>query len=122
MAGRVDLIIVGNHGGTNVGWSFAKSCAQLDMRASYADARLAFAGPSWARRLHWHVLGHRPSRLGSFSRRLLRTCQELRPRRLLTTGLAPVGDAALRSIAKLGIQLVNYLTDDPWNRACRAQW
>lgn len=74
------------------------------------------------RRTAWWLLGHRPPRLASFSADVLRICQQLRPRYLLTTGLAPVNRMALEAIGSLGINRLNYLTDDPWNPAFRARW
>jgi spore maturation protein CgeB len=41
---------------------------------------------------------------------------------MLSTGLAPIEAWALEAIGKLGVQRLNYLTDDPWNPAHRALW
>lgn len=117
-----DLLLVGNRGGTNVGWSLWNASVEIGIRAHFADAREASRAPAFARRIAWRLLGHRPPRLAGFSAELVRLCQEMRPRCLLTTGLAPVNRKALEAIGRMGITRLNYLTDDPWNPAFRARW
>src|SRR5690606_37491883 len=41
---------------------------------------------------------------------------------VITTGIAPVDRACLQDLSAQGIRLVNFLTDDPWNRAHYAPW
>ena len=41
---------------------------------------------------------------------------------MLSTGLAPLDTRVLATIGELGIQRLNYLTDNPWNRALAAPW
>jgi len=117
-----DLLIAGNAGGANVGWSLSNASVELGIRARFVDARRAFEAPLWMRQTAWRLLGHRPAHLARFSAELAGLCEELRPRRLLTTGLAPVSRRALASIGHLGVERLNYLTDDPWNPAFRARW
>ena len=117
-----DLLIVGNAGGTHVGWSLSNASVELGIRARFLDARRAFEAPLWMRQTAWRLLGHKPAHLARFSAELVRLCEELRPRRLLATGLAPVNRRALESIGRLGVERLNYLTDDPWNPAFRARW
>jgi hypothetical protein len=117
-----DLLLVGNQGGTNVGWSLYQACPNLGLAAHFADALQAAAAPAWKRRISWRLLGHRPARLSNFSSQVLGLCQNLRPATLLATGLAPITRPTLQAIGNLGIARLNYLTDDPWNPAFRARW
>jgi hypothetical protein len=117
-----DLLLVGNRGGTNVGWSLWHASIGLGIHAHFADALQASASPVWRRRIAWRLLGHRPPRLASFSSDLVRLCRQLQPRCLLATGLAPVNRKALYAIGNMGVNRLNYLTDDPWNPAFRAPW
>jgi spore maturation protein CgeB len=88
----------------------------------FQDVRQAY-GASWAiRKFNWWFREHYPSRLRLFSESTVRVCEQTRPRWLVTVGLAPLSEAALRAIGKLGVQRMNFLTDDPWNRAHFARW
>ena len=49
-------------------------------------------------------------------------CGEVRPKWLLTTGFAPVEHYALDEVRRLGVETINYLTDDPWNEGARRKW
>jgi spore maturation protein CgeB len=72
--------------------------------------------------MNWWMRGRRPTRLNAFSERVVATCRAEQPDFLVATGIAPIEKAALEQIGKLGIQRLNYLTDDPWNRSHRAPW
>jgi spore maturation protein CgeB len=66
--------------------------------------------------------GHRPTFLDEFSQYVLETCQTFKPDYLLVTGITPPGAAVLRAIQQMGITTINYLTDDPWNKAQASEW
>jgi len=57
-----------------------------------------------------------------FSEEVVAACRCDKPAYLLTTGLAPVRSAELARIGAQGIVRMNFLTDDPWNPAHRADW
>jgi hypothetical protein len=116
------LLLVGNQGGTNVGWSLWHASEELAITAHFSDALQASESPAWKRRIAWRLLGHRPPRLATFSADLLRLCEQVRPRTLLATGFAPVTRRTLEAMGQMGISRLNYLTDDPWNPAFRARW
>jgi hypothetical protein len=113
---------VGNRGGTNVGHSLEQGALRSQYEVKMLQSADAMKGPTWLRRLNWHLLGRRPTGLREFSWRLLRLCEEWKPRVMLTTGQAPVSATVLRRIGELGIIRANFLTDDPWNPVHRARW
>ena len=117
-----ELVIVGAKGGTNVGESLFVGASELGLSAELVDVKAAWEGPTLARRLSWHLLGRRPLRLGRFGKELLARASVLRPRWLLTVGIAPVDLNTVRSLRAIGIKVFNYLTDDPWNPAHQAPW
>src|SRR5206468_2759300 len=49
-------------------------------------------------------------------------CHQWHPDILLTTGISPVTGQFLERVGSLGVVRLNYLTDDPWNRAHYAPW
>ena len=105
-----------------MGDSFYRAAGKLGIQAEIIDTRLSNAAPAWQRRISWHLLGRRPVYMDGFSKMVLQYCRESRPDVVLTTGLAPVTRKVLIEIAKLGIKRINFLTDDPWNKAHRAEW
>lgn len=116
------LLMVGHFGEVHVGRHLAAGAESLGLSVTRCDAREAFAGPRWVARVSWRLLGHRPPRLGPFSRRVQRACEVARPALLLATGLAPITAAVVRRLRALGTVTVNYLTDDPWNPTHRSAW
>src|SRR5437763_706527 len=116
------LLLVGNKGGTNVGQSLWRAAHEIGLDVCMCDAREAFAAPVLVRMLSWRLGGHRPPRLGRFSREVVARCKEFQPRWLLATGLAPLPSDALAAIGELEIERINYLTDDPWNPGFRSSW
>jgi spore maturation protein CgeB len=120
--GRLDVLIVGNAGGTNVGASFCRGAARLGINAHLCDSLQASAGSRLLRAFNWRVRGHRPAYLGRFGSSVVQLCRAQRPRVLLSTGLAPLSAKHLSEIGEMGIRRLNYLTDDPWNRAFAASW
>jgi glycosyltransferase involved in cell wall biosynthesis len=119
-AGR--LLLVGNLGGTNIGASLWTAAGGLGIDSQFCDAHQAAAAPRWLRSAFWHLGGHRPVHLRRFSRTVLAACHAFRPTWLLATGIAPLEAACLRAARQLGIRVLNYLTDDPWNPSHKARW
>jgi len=115
------VVVVGKTGGTNVGASLYRAAEQRGYEASIVDMGRAYDGPWWQRAFCWHVLGHRPPRLNTFSRNLVDHVREVQPDVLLTTGLAPITGVALAAVKNAGIRCVNFSTDDPWNPNHRAR-
>lgn len=116
------IAIVGGEGGTKIGDSLRRAALRLGHGVELADSDRAFAGPSWLRRISWHLLGHRPPRLDAFGEAVLRSLRGARCDVLVATGLAPLSRRVLDAIGRLGVVRINYLTDDPWNPAHRAGW
>lgn len=117
------LLIVGIPSGTNVGESLYKAAQQLNLQTTFIDTRLAYQASALVRRFNWYLRGKRPTKLDSFSQYIVRVCHEIKPQVLLTTGLiAAINRQALREIAYMGIKTINFLTDDPWNKAHYAPW
>lgn len=115
------LLIVGNPSEIHVGSHLAKAARMLGIEVDMLDMTQAFAAPRVVRSLWWRW-DRRPFRLRTFSRAVVEQCRTFQPTWLLTTGLAPVDEAALQEIGRMGIARLNYLTDDPWNPAHRARW
>lgn len=116
------LLIVGVPLPFHIGAYFDKAAQAMGVASTISDAQAAFAAPLWIRRFTWHLLGKRPPRLSVFGKAVIQHCKELNPRWVLATGTAPLDKATLQAIGQLGIERLNYLTDDPWNPAHRSRW
>lgn len=116
------LVLVANPAPTHVGRHFLNAARSLGWQVEILDVNAAFVGPSLVRRFCWHLLGHRPLRLGHFSRAVQARCLALKPDLVLATGIAPLDARSLLAMKSAGTTVVNFLTDDPWNAAHRAPW
>ena len=118
----LDLAIVGNAGGTNIGESLRAAALASGHRVQFFNAYEANAGNRFVRAFYWRVLGRRPVRLKRFAAAVVERCAAARPQVLLATGAAPLDARALLALRRLGTVCVNYSTDDPWNPGSRAEW
>lgn len=60
--------------------------------------------------------------LSHFSRRIAESCETIRPAILLSTGMSGPERRELEAIRRLGTVIINYSTDDPWNRNLASKW
>jgi len=116
------ILLVGNPESVHVGTHLHQAAETAGLRVMFSDVRRAFAGPAWRVKFNWWMRGHRPPRLRPFSQEVVQACREFHPLWLLATGLAPLDASALQAIGQLGVQRLNYLTDDPLNSAHRSPW
>ncbi|MFM1799718.1 MAG: hypothetical protein RLZZ117_1996 [Cyanobacteriota bacterium] len=88
-----------------------------DIAVAYTSATPAFA-PSMARRrgkLFYRLADRRTWEWWGFQRTLVARLQLLKPQLVLVTGILPLAPAVFSTVHRQGGQVVNYLTDDPWN-------
>ncbi len=116
------ILVVGNPHPIHVGAHFFHAACSSDFATSMCDTRLAFDAPWPVVKFNWHLRKHRPPRLYAFGAHVIETCYCFKPDVLLCTGLAPLDSNILKKIGRLGIQRLNFLTDDPWNPAHYAPW
>jgi spore maturation protein CgeB len=116
------LLIVGNRGGSNIGESFERAAAQVGMETHLMEAKYALSPSPWVQRWHWWLCGRRPARLRSFSQQVADFAYRWKPDCLIATGIIPLDDLAMRALKKLGVRLLNYLTDDPWSYTHYSSW
>lgn len=116
------LLIVGSAEGTHVGAHFLTAARSLGLEAQLCDVRDAYAGSWWRRKTAWWAFGRRPARLSRFGHDVVTTAREWKADCVLATGIAPLDRGALTALGQLGARRVNFLTDDPWNRAQHAPW
>jgi hypothetical protein len=116
------VLLVGVPAIEHMGGHFLAAAPSAGVMASILDTREAWTGLRLYDRLHYHLRGKRPTALVRFSKRVLATCQALRPDVLLSIGIAPLSAECLHLIGGLGVRRTNFLTDDPWNTSNRAEF
>ena len=106
----------------HVGRHLTEAAEQLRIDFRVMSPALAFDAPWLISKINWHVRGHRPTRLEEFGRRALEVCTSFHATHVIATGVVPLSADVLRALHKAGVRVVNWLTDDPWNKAHRAPW
>jgi len=117
------VLIVGNQNGTHIGGSLR--CASLkisNFAFDFFDSSLAYQGPSLVAKIAHRFFDKRPLAMREFNYNVLGICKKMRPNLLITTGMSPLSGKTLSKIKALNVECLNYLTDDPWNRAHRSNW
>jgi glycosyltransferase involved in cell wall biosynthesis len=121
-AAGIDVLVVGNAGGTNVGQSLVKVAQERGLTHYLMDQRQAYSNNRVWQSINWRLAGHRPANLTAFSNSVLAAVQTYRPKTLISTGISPINASTLSAIRNLGTRLINFSTDDPWNRTMRAKF
>jgi spore maturation protein CgeB len=116
------LLIVGVRQDGHMGSYLSSAARQLCLDYSIVDAANAHASNRSVRSAYWHLLGRRPAHLRRFSAQVHDICVAARPEVVLTTGCAPLDRSQIERLRGLGLRVINYSTDDPWNPTQRAKW
>jgi spore maturation protein CgeB len=115
------LLLVCNTHPEHMGGFLYQAALSLGLETIVHDVRLAQKGPRWAAVAAWRF-DRRPLRLHGYGKSLLQRCVEFQPRLVLCVGNAPVTREVLLGMQKMGIQVFDYLTDDPWNPGQYSSW
>src|SRR5580704_17449796 len=116
------ILIVGFSQPGQMGAYLASAARQLGLDVQIIDANTAEASTRIGQIFHWRLRGKRPARLDQFGAQVLHTCAVMGHRVVITTGRAPLDRSHIESLRDVGVNVINYSTDDPWNPNLRAQW
>lgn len=114
------LLIVGHPGQMHVAHHFECAARALGIAAKVLDFRMAY-GKGLIQRIAWRF-DRTPCYIKSFERRFTTNIAEWKPDLVLATGLMPLRAPSVAAVTKTGIQVVNFLTDDPWNPLHKSRW
>src|SRR5258708_2643807 len=117
-----NIVMVGNSGTVHVGAHLMNAAGELGFSVAFCDSSDAYTGNWLLAKMSWRALGRRPLRLNDFSERIVDACRGTHQAFLVSTGIPTITREALKAIGELGVQRLNYLTDDPWNSAHHAPW
>ena len=116
------LLIVGFSQSGHLGCYLASAARQLGLDYTIMDANRAEASSPVAQSFSWRLRGRRPGRLRSFASQVVDFCRSASPDLVVTTGRAPLERPHVEAVRALGVKVVNYSSDDPWNPKLRAGW
>lgn len=116
------VLVVGSSEATQLGHHLCDAATSLGLEVSLVDTADAYRASGLKRRLLWRLAGRRPARLAAFGRDVLEVVGRQRPDVVIATGISPLDSVTLKAIGAAGVRRINFLTDDPWNRAHRAPW
>jgi spore maturation protein CgeB len=118
----IKLLIVGFRKTGQMGSYLAGAAARLGLDWDICDAAKAYAGSWFLRAFYWRLCDKRPTWLHRFGTEVLEICATTQRNVVLTTGHAPLERRVVDRLHELGVKVINYSTDDPWNPAQRAEW
>jgi spore maturation protein CgeB len=116
------LLVVGSTGGSHIGGSLVRAAPSLGLEAEICNMQNAWHHGSVSQKFLWRFCGRRPIALEKFSQGVVEKCRLFQPEIMLTTGMAPVTEAALAQSRKLGVRCINFSTDDPFNPQMHSPW
>ena len=116
------LVLVGYDAEGHVGRHLSEAAQRMGITHRIVSPAAAFDGSRILAKLNWVARGRRPLRLREFSERVVERCRDLSATHMLATGIAPIDSEGLAALRALGVRTLNWLTDDPWNRAHHAPW
>lgn len=116
------VLLIGSGDMVHVGRHLLVAAKQLGCQAQLVDTSGAYQAGPVKRRVNWWLRGRRPSRIEEFSGEILGQAREFAPEYVITTGLSPLTEGCVQSLARSGAATINFLTDDPWNRVHYAPW
>jgi len=118
-------LLIGNMTFFHVGAFFRNALQALDQPHVAMDqsAYDQIAWPPIVRKVAFRLMGGRPFGYWRFNRDILSAARDLGPEMVLVTGAACVAASTLRELKEqTGAVLVNYATDDPFNRLTCPPW
>lgn len=116
------LLIIGFNQTSQMGSYLAAAAARLCLNWDILDTARSETGNRLMRALSWRLGDKRPIWLHRFGSQVLASCVATNRNVVITTGRAPLERRYLDRLRQLGISVINYSTDDPWNPAQRAEW
>jgi len=116
------LLIAGNPSIEHVGSHLYQAARAMGLETTIYDVRMAYQGNRWLAAAYWRIARRRPLRIGRYERGLLDRCVETGVSLVICVGIAPVTSRVLVELRQARIPVLNYLTDDPWNRSHFAPW
>jgi len=117
------LLIVGYNQPGQMGHYLMSAAAKIDIDHDIVDAAEAEASSRIGQAFYWRLRGKKPAHLHRFSTVVVERCTVSKPDVVLTTGIrAPLKAAHISALRESGIKVINYSTDDPWNKVLSAPW
>jgi spore maturation protein CgeB len=109
------ILIVGNPGAEHIGAHLLAAARWLGFEAELVDHRRAWGTSRLLNALSYRLARRHPTRLHAFSAEVLDAAARFRPTVAIVTGISAPDAPTIRALRSLGVRVVSFLTDDPWN-------
>src|SRR5262249_33869963 len=109
------LLIVGYSQPGHMGNYLGAAATQLGIEYELADAARAEARSRAVRTFCWHLRDKRPARLHRFGDEVVDICNATQRNVVIATGRVALDKLHIEHLRGLGIRVINYSCDDPWN-------
>ena len=116
------LLLIAQFSPTDVGTHLELAARESGIGVERLDSSEGFGRSHLYRRIARKVLGDWPLHALRFNRRIRRRLECGDIRWLLTSGKAPVLAETVQHASSLGVNTINYLTDDPSNPSIGTRW
>lgn len=112
----MNLLIIGNQGGTHIAESFLLSAQSIGISAQIVPVSIANHPSRIVNRFRRYCCDKVPARQKIFENLITLRIKEFNPDVILVTGCVYLSDRLLTSIRQKKITILIFLTDDPWSR------
>jgi spore maturation protein CgeB len=120
---QMKLLIIGYSQPGQMGSYLAAAAQELGLDYQIMDMGRAEARNRIVQSFYWRFRDKRPAKLTDFAGEVVNICGVVKPEVVLTTGgRVPLEQPHIEALRCLGIKVVNYSTDDPWNSVLFAPW
>jgi spore maturation protein CgeB len=116
------LLIIGSGQPGHVGSYLGAASRHLGLDYRILDTATAHARSRIVRSFYWRWRDKRPARLCQFGDDAIASCIASQRDIVITTGCAPLNRLHIERLRELGVKVINYSTDDPWNPTQQADW
>jgi spore maturation protein CgeB len=116
------LLIIGNVGGTHVGSSFYRASLELGFEVKIIDSKSAQSNNQFINSAFWRLFSRKFPYQRAFNKRVRDEVENYMPDLMISTGHNPLQRVTLLKISKMGVFMVHFSTDDPWNQSQKANW
>jgi spore maturation protein CgeB len=117
------VFILGYNQPGQMGRYLLTAATTIGLRAQILDMDKAETHIRLFQRFRYLFCDKRPAYMSDFAAQVLLSCANVKPSALITTGgRVPLERTHIEKIQSMGVKVLNYSTDDPWNPKLYAPW
>lgn len=117
----MNLLIVGNIGGTNIGESFLLAAESLGIPAQIVQTSIASHPSKTMNRIRKYFFDKVPANQKKFEELVASNMESFKPNLILVTGCVYLSKYFFDKANTIGAKTSIFLTDDPWNKSLKSR-